>query len=86
VVLNDGRPSIAVSVAGDDRQHQVTLQMLLDLIVFGLTPAEAVTAPRFVTGHFVRSFRQGESNLGPRDLRGDGGGHPLKVAVPVTQG
>jgi len=32
--------------------------MLLDVIDFGLSPAESVTAPRFGTNHFLGSFRQ----------------------------
>ncbi|MBX6311405.1 MAG: gamma-glutamyltransferase [Isosphaeraceae bacterium] len=64
LVLKEGRPVIAVSVAGGDGQDQVTLQMLLDLIDFDLSPAEAVTAPRFVTEHFLGSFRQAPPVLG----------------------
>ena len=48
----------AISVAGGDQQDQVTLQLLLDYIEFGLSPAEAVTAPRFITEHYVGSFNQ----------------------------
>jgi gamma-glutamyltranspeptidase/glutathione hydrolase len=38
--------------------------MLLDVIDFGLSPAEAVTAPRFGTNHFLGSFRQTKPDLG----------------------
>ena len=58
LVLRQGRPVAAMSVAGGDQQDQVTLQLLLDYIEFGLSPAEAVTAPRFVTEHCVGSFNQ----------------------------
>ena len=64
----DGRPILAVSVAGGDNQDQVTLQLLLDLIDFGLTPAEAVTAPRFLTEHFLGSFRQTPPKLGSLEI------------------
>lgn len=64
IVLKQGRPIIAVSVAGGDAQDQVTLQLLMDVIDFGLTPADAVTAPRFLTGHFLGSFRQAAPKLG----------------------
>src|SRR5262249_42751632 len=57
-------PIIAVSVAGGDGQDQVTLQMLLNLIDFGLSPADAVTAPRFYTKHLLSSFRQALPELG----------------------
>ncbi len=56
LVLKDGRPVLAVSVAGGDLQDQVSLQLLLDFVEFGLPPAEAVTATRFATGHHQDSF------------------------------
>jgi gamma-glutamyltranspeptidase/glutathione hydrolase len=58
LVLKDGQPTIAVSVAGGDLQDQVTLQLLVDLIDFGMTPADAVRAPRFSTSHHIGSFAQ----------------------------
>jgi gamma-glutamyltranspeptidase/glutathione hydrolase len=64
IVLKDGKPAIAVSVAGGDNQDQVTLQLLLNQLDFGLKPAESVTAPRFLTEHFLGSFRQKPPVLG----------------------
>jgi gamma-glutamyltranspeptidase/glutathione hydrolase len=64
VILRDQKPVIAVSVAGGDLQDQVTLNLVLDLIDFGLDPAAAVTAPRFVTSHHLGSFRQTPPQLG----------------------
>ena len=58
VLDGNGRPEIAISVAGGDNQDQMTLQLLLNLIDFGLEPAEAVRAPRFMTDHFISSFGQ----------------------------
>ena len=56
LVLKDGQPVMAISVAGGDLQDQVTLELLLDIIEFDLEPAEAVTAPRFATYHHQDSF------------------------------
>jgi gamma-glutamyltranspeptidase/glutathione hydrolase len=56
LVLKDGRPVLAISVAGGDLQDQATLNLLLDFIEFGLEPAAAVTAPRFATDHHQDSF------------------------------
>ena len=64
LVLKDGRPVFAVSVAGGDGQDQTTLQLLLDVIDFGLSPPQAVTAPRFGTNHHLGSFRQAPPVLG----------------------
>ncbi|HLJ94004.1 MAG TPA: gamma-glutamyltransferase [Gemmataceae bacterium] len=64
LVLKDGRPALAISVAGGDGQDQTTLQLLLDVIDFGLSPADAVIAPRFGTNHHLGSFRQTPPALG----------------------
>ena len=60
-----GQPArLAVSVAGGDNQDQMTLQLLLNHIDFGLEPAESVVAPRFMTDHFISSFGQKPPALG----------------------
>jgi gamma-glutamyltranspeptidase/glutathione hydrolase len=56
IVLKDGRPVVAISVAGGDLQDQTTLNCLLNHVEFGMMPAEAVTAVRFSTGHQQNSF------------------------------
>jgi gamma-glutamyltranspeptidase / glutathione hydrolase len=56
LVLKDGLPSIAISVAGGDLQDQTTLNLLLNHIDFGMTPKESVTAARFYTNHHQDSF------------------------------
>jgi gamma-glutamyltranspeptidase/glutathione hydrolase len=56
LVLKAGEPVLAISVAGGDLQDQVTLNLLLDFIEFGMDPAEAVRAPRFATYHHQDSF------------------------------
>jgi gamma-glutamyltranspeptidase/glutathione hydrolase len=64
LVLKDGKPVLAVSSAGGDQQDQALLQLIIDCLDFGMSPAEAVTAPRFGTQHHVSSFRQGPPLLG----------------------
>ena len=56
IVLKDEKPVIAISVAGGDLQDQTTLNCLLNNIEFGMLPAQAVTQPRFNTGHHQGSF------------------------------
>ncbi len=56
LVLKDGKPVIAISVAGGDLQDQTTLNVLLNHIEFGMLPAQAVTAARFNTYHHQNSF------------------------------
>lgn len=56
LVLKDGSPILAISVAGGDLQDQAALNLLLDFIEFDMQPEEAVTAPRFATAHHQDSF------------------------------
>jgi gamma-glutamyltranspeptidase/glutathione hydrolase len=56
IVLKDGKAVIAISVAGGDLQDQTTLNCLLNHVEFGMMPEDAVTAPRFGTGHHENSF------------------------------
>jgi gamma-glutamyltranspeptidase/glutathione hydrolase len=56
IVLKDGKAIIAISVAGGDLQDQTTLNCLLNHLEFGMMPKDAVTAPRFSTGHQQNSF------------------------------
>ena len=64
LVLKQGKPVLAVSVAGGDGQDQAALQALLNQIDFGLTAAESMKAVRFGTNHFLGSFRQTPPKLG----------------------
>jgi gamma-glutamyltranspeptidase/glutathione hydrolase len=93
LVLKDGKPALAVSVAGGDAQDQATLQLLIDCIDFGLSPAQAVAAPRFGTNHFLGSFRQTPPVLGSLSVYKDfdaatvkdlqARGHQVKVSRSV---
>ena len=68
IVLKQGKPVIAISVAGGDHQDQVSLQLLLDAIEFGMDPARAVTVPRFATAHHTGSFSQPDPQPGSLSL------------------
>jgi len=56
IVLKDGKPFLALSTPGGDNQDQALLQVLLNILDFGMPPQEAVEAPRFQTEHFYASF------------------------------
>lgn len=56
VVLKGGEPFMALSTPGGDNQDQALIQVLLNIIEFGMNPQEAVEAPRFDTQHYVSSF------------------------------
>ena len=64
VVLRDSKPYLALSSPGGDSQDQQALQVLLNLLVFGLSPPEAIEAPRFNSLHHQRSFGDREFRAG----------------------
>lgn len=60
LVMRDNKPILAISVSGGDLQDQTALHVLLNHIHFGMTPLEAVTAPRVVTLQHENSFNPSE--------------------------
>ena len=68
LVLKDGQPFLALSTPGGDNQDQALLQVLLNIIDFGMSPQEAVEAPRFQTEHFYASFANHEFVPGKLNL------------------
>ena len=56
IVLKNGEPYMVLSTPGGDNQDQALLQVLLNVIEFGMNPQEAVEAARFDTQHYVSSF------------------------------
>jgi gamma-glutamyltranspeptidase/glutathione hydrolase len=56
MVLKEGVPILAISVAGGDLQDQTTLNLFLDFVEFDMMPAQAVRTPRFATAHHLDSF------------------------------
>jgi gamma-glutamyltranspeptidase/glutathione hydrolase len=64
LVLKDGEPVLAISVAGGDTQDQATLQMLINYIDFNLPGDRVVSTPRYATEHFIGSFNQTPPTLG----------------------
>jgi gamma-glutamyltranspeptidase / glutathione hydrolase len=64
LVLKDGKPVLAISVAGGDLQDQAAIQLILDYVEFGMLPERAVSEPRFATTHHTGSFGQDKPKLG----------------------
>jgi gamma-glutamyltranspeptidase/glutathione hydrolase len=70
IVLRDGKPFLVLSTPGGDNQDQALLQVLLNIVEFGMSPQEAVEAPRFQTEHFYSSFGNHEFAPGRLNLEG----------------
>jgi len=56
IVTKDGQLYITMSTPGGDNQDQALLQVLLNILDFGMTPQQAAEAPRFQTDAFYASF------------------------------
>lgn len=56
MVLADGRALMPFGTPGGDVQQQAMLQVLLNITVFGMTPQQAVEAPRVASRSFPDSF------------------------------
>lgn len=59
---------MVLSTPGGDNQDQALLQVLLNIIEFGMNPQEAVEAARFDTQHYVSSFDDHEFLPGSLNL------------------
>jgi gamma-glutamyltranspeptidase/glutathione hydrolase len=68
LVLKDGKPFAVLSTPGGDNQDQSLIQVLLNIIEFGMNVQEAVEAPRFQTLHLVSSFDDHRFNPGVLNL------------------
>ncbi len=66
VMRRDGSPLAALSTPGGDNQDQSLLQLLLNVVEFGMNAQRAAEAPRFQTRHLVSSFDN--HGMNPGDL------------------
>ncbi len=92
IVLQDGKPFLAISTPGGDSQDQQILNVLLNVLVFGLDIQAAIELPRINSLHPFSSFDNHASEPGvleiedrvPPRVRDDltARGHTLKVLGP----
>jgi gamma-glutamyltranspeptidase / glutathione hydrolase len=68
IVLKEGRPFLATSTPGGDSQDQQILNVLLNMIVFGMPIQEAIEAPRINSLHPFSSFDSHESLPGVLEI------------------
>ena len=96
MVCQDGQPFMTVGCPGGDNQAQSDIQLVLNVLVFGMDPQEAVEAPRFasqsVTNSFYpRVYRPGHLDVEPAistEVQQElvGLGHKLVEAFPCGYG
>ena len=56
ILRKDGEPVMTIGCPGGDNQSQANLQLILNVLVFGMDPQQAVEAPRFATQSVTNSF------------------------------
>jgi gamma-glutamyltranspeptidase/glutathione hydrolase len=96
LVTKNGEFYLEMSTPGGDNQDQALLQVLLNIIEFGMSPQEAAEAPRFQTEHFYSSFAFHEFVPGNVNLEGRMGkpaadaltalGHKIRLASDWSNG
>lgn len=64
LVTRAGKPVMALSTPGGDNQEQSLLQLMLNVIEFGMNAQRATEAARFQTRHLVSSFDNHAMNPG----------------------
>lgn len=64
LVVKNGKPFSVLSTPGGDNQDQALLQMLLNVVDFGMNAQQSVEAPRFQSRHLVSSFDNHAMNPG----------------------
>ena len=70
LIAENGVPTTTVGCPGGDDQAQADLQIVLNLLVFGMNPQQAVEAPRFSTqtltnSFYPRAYKPGMLNVEP---------------------
>ena len=66
LVMKDGEPFMGLSTPGGDQQMQCLLQVFLNVVVWGMSPEQAVDQPRFGSYNFPATGS--EVNLNPAVL------------------
>ena len=56
IARKDGQPVMTIGCPGGDNQAQANVQLMLNVLVFGMDPQQAVEAPRFASQTVVNSF------------------------------
>ena len=56
IAKKDGRPVMTIGCPGGDNQAQANVQLVLNVLLFGMDPQQAVESPRFGSQSNVNSF------------------------------
>ncbi len=56
IARKDGQPVMTIGCPGGDNQAQANVQLVLNVLLFGMDPQQAIEAPRFASQSVVNSF------------------------------
>jgi len=56
IAKKDGKPVMTIGCPGGDNQAQANVQLILNTMIFGMDPQQAVEAPRFASQNVENSF------------------------------
>jgi len=70
LVMKDGRPRMVFGTPGGDQQDQWTLQVFLNMTMFGMDVQDAIDAPSFHSVHFPGSFYPRQARPGEMLVEG----------------
>ena len=68
IARKDGEPVMTIGCPGGDNQAQANVQLILNTMVFGMDPQQAVEAPRFASQNVENSFFPHTYLPGKQDL------------------
>ncbi len=68
ILCKDGQPVMTIGCPGGDNQAQANVQLILNSLVWGMDPQQAVEAPRFSTQSIINSFHPHVYYPGQLDL------------------
>lgn len=68
ILTKDGQPTMTIGCPGGDNQAQASLQLLLNVLVFGMNPQQAIEVPRFSSQSVINSFYPHVYHPGRLDL------------------
>jgi len=64
LITHEGKPFLTIATPGGDNQDQALIQILLNVVEFGMDAQRAIEVPRFQTRHLVSSFDNHAMNPG----------------------
>ncbi|HXV59227.1 MAG TPA: gamma-glutamyltransferase, partial [Vicinamibacteria bacterium] len=64
LIMKDGKPFMGLSTPGGDQQAQAMLQVFLNVVVWGMSPEQALDQPRFGTYNFPATGSEINENPG----------------------